>query len=256
MPEEHHEHPLHHGVGEALGFLAHKIGPFPVWVYLAGIAGGLGAAWWINRRSGSAAAPSAVDNSGGGTSSPASDSSGALSAIQGELDTLNQQQQQQNQQFSSALDTLNQQQQQQNQQFSSVIQSQNQQFSSALDSLSQGFQQSLGQMQSTINNLESSFANWQNTILTQRVQMVQVPQVGGGTVNVPAAVAAAGSRSGSYVAGTQPATWSNPAGGGTWNGQTDTQIQQNFIAAAGGDVAKAQAMWQAQHAAEVAANGG
>lgn len=53
-----------------------------------------------------------------------------------------------------------------------------------------------------------------------------------------------------------PATWSNPTGGsGTWGGLTDSQIQASFLAAAGGDPAKAQQMWEQQHAAEVAAHG-
>jgi hypothetical protein len=53
-----------------------------------------------------------------------------------------------------------------------------------------------------------------------------------------------------------PATYANPTGGSsTWGGLNNQQIQAAFLASAGGDPAKAQALWEAQHAAEVAKNG-
>lgn len=53
----------------------------------------------------------------------------------------------------------------------------------------------------------------------------------------------------------QPATWNNPTGGsGTWGGMTDQQIRDSFTATYGSEEAGA-AAWQAQHDAEVAANG-
>lgn len=53
-----------------------------------------------------------------------------------------------------------------------------------------------------------------------------------------------------------PATFDNPTGGSSsWGGLTADQIKANFLAAAGGDEAKARAMWEAQHRAEVEARG-
>jgi len=53
-----------------------------------------------------------------------------------------------------------------------------------------------------------------------------------------------------------PATFSNPTGGsGTWGGLTDEQIRAAYVAANGGDAAKAAAAWAADHAREVAQRG-
>lgn len=75
-----------------------------------------------------------------------------------------------------------------------------------------------------------------------------------GSLNlVPAAVRAAGSQTGAYVAGGHPASAASPAGGGTWNGQSDAQIQQLFRNTYGPNW---QTQWNQQHAAAVAKNGG
>jgi hypothetical protein len=49
------------------------------------------------------------------------------------------------------------------------------------------------------------------------------------------------------------ATYQNPTGSSaTWGGLTGSQIQSNFLSAAGGDPVLAQHLWETQHAAEVA----
>jgi hypothetical protein len=91
----------------------------------------------------------------------------------------------------------------------------------------------------------------------------QVPYVLGGSVAVPAAYVqlaqtaratlassgytpAGGYSSQTYVAGTQPATASSPAGGGIWAGLNDAQTASLFQATYGNNW---QSVWQQQHAA-------
>ena len=66
------------------------------------------------------------------------------------------------------------------------------------------------------------------------------------------AVQAAGSRYGAYVPGNQPASPQHPAGGGLWNGMSDTQIQQLFQRTYGSNW---QTVWQQQHQAALAKYG-
>lgn len=76
-----------------------------------------------------------------------------------------------------------------------------------------------------------------------------------GIPDVPSSVVVGGVTSYPNANG-PPATWNNPTGGsGTWGGLTDSQVQAAFLAANGGDAAAAQAAWNAQHSAEVAAHG-
>ncbi len=52
------------------------------------------------------------------------------------------------------------------------------------------------------------------------------------------------------------ASWTSPTGGSSsWGGLTGAQIQNAFLAAAGGDPALAQQMWEEEHKKEVAQNG-
>ena len=69
---------------------------------------------------------------------------------------------------------------------------------------------------------------------------------------VSPAVQAAGSRYGAYVPGNQPASPSNPAGGGLWNGMNDQQIQSLFERTYG---ANWQQVWEQQRQAALAKYG-
>lgn len=259
------------GMHKFAELMLRRIGPLPIWAWSTAAVGTFGAVWYLHQKSaGAGATTSDVSSVGSPTGSGSSDTTGS-SDFSSVLSQLEQQQQQ----FQSGILEQFQQQQQADQQAQSALASGMQQaFSSQSSAIQQALAanqasegQFIAQIGQQVSGFESSVQNSLNAGLAQvlaaaaaqqaaiaNMPMVRVPSAGGGTVSVPASVAAAGSKGGTqYVAGTKPATSANPAGGGVWQGLNDQQTQSLFEKTYGSNW---QQVWQQQHDAQVAANGG
>lgn len=240
------------GMHKFAELMLRRIGPLPIWAWSTAAVGTFGAVWYLHKKSaGAGATTSDVSSVGSPTGSGSSDTTGS-SDFSSVLSQLEQQQQQ----FQSGILEQFQQQQQADQQAQSALESGMQQaFSSQSSAIQQALaanqaseEQFIAQIGQQVSGFESSLQN------SLSMPMVSVPSAGGGTVSVPASVAAAGSKGGTqYVAGTKPATPANPAGGGVWQGLNDQQTQSLFEKTYGSNW---QQVWQQQHDAQVAANGG